>query len=43
VLVVSTAGERGCPGHAVLVGELLRERVVRGMSIMERHAASGVA
>jgi hypothetical protein len=41
VLVVSTAGERGCPGHAVSVGELLRERVVRGMPIMERHAASG--
>jgi hypothetical protein len=41
VLVVCTAGERGCPGHAASVGELLRERVVCGMPIMERHAASG--
>jgi hypothetical protein len=41
VLVVCTAGERGCPGYAASVGELLRERVVCGMPIMERHAASG--
>jgi hypothetical protein len=38
MLVVWTAGERGCLSHAVSVGELLRER---GMPIMERHAVSG--
>jgi hypothetical protein len=41
VLVVWTTGERGCPGHAASVGEPIRERVVRGMPIMERPATSG--
>jgi hypothetical protein len=41
VLVMWTAGERGSSGHAASVGELLRERVVRGMPIMERHTTSG--